>query len=170
MRAGNFVWAALAAAGCGGDPREACDALMLCARTVNPFLVEDLAAEYGEAGRCWAEQDGAACEQACTDEMVALWLPSGAATCDPEPITGTPMLSEPQFAEAYWAFLCDLYVSCTGRDSCPDETPDQACYGGRFDPERAAACLEEPPFCSDQGDWSYVEVSEPCREVCDYGY
>ena len=156
----------VALSGCGGNRLTACEALTACVGLVNPFLMEETLAEYGHEGACLAGGDPEACQLACEDELIGLWSSSGAAACDPEPVTGRSVLSKAAFTEDYNALLCSVYESCTPERGCPEI--DDVCYGGTFDPLAAERCLDEPAECVQGDGYAYVEPGEACRDLCIY--
>src|SRR5690349_9493662 len=117
------AWLVLAS--CAGEEereREACDALLSCASVVNPFLVEDLEAAYGEEGACWAGDDTSACADACENALTGLWVEfDHPDDCDPFAFVEPGNLTEAQFFDAFGTAYCDALNTCNGDGACsPD--------------------------------------------------
>lgn len=163
MRTTGAVLLAMWVSGCGRE-RPPCETMLLCMAAANPFLVPDATARYGPDGQCWRE--GGACEEECIDQLETLWVSTGFAACDPEPVTGEFVYSRGRFAEAYEAILCDAYEACTPARTCQDL--DDPCPYGTFVPEQAELCLQSEPECIENYGYAYVRTAEACNRVCEY--
>ncbi|MEZ4235582.1 MAG: hypothetical protein R3F59_05340 [Myxococcota bacterium] len=159
--AARWVWVAAVAA-CGAPQDSPCDALQRCVLSVNPFLGEAYAAQYGEHGTCLLDGGEHGCAAACTAELRDFYLRSGSPACDPEPFTGEALLSEPEYAQWQFDHQCELYATCGYNVDCSDREPSEyVCWSGEFDPDMAEACMADPPGCRDNG-------ADACNRVCRY--
>ena len=162
--AGILAMALLAApSACGTANRPTCDALIRCVGVMNPFLLAPTDADFGADGACWDTDSRETCEAVCAEQLVALWIPSGVDACDPGPVTGEWVLSEPQFLERFNTLWCDAYDDCTNGAECFER--DVACSGGRFDPEAAQACLDVGGVQCREDRFYYPDA---CESYCSY--
>lgn len=164
------VWM-VACASAEHEARESCDALLACASIVNPFLVRDFDAAYGEEGVCWETSDEPAlCEEACEQGLVGLWIefehPEG---CDPSTFVEPGSLTVEQFFSEFDRRYCEAVETCNpGRGYCREYYGGYAAENCRgYDPVAADLCLATDFGCDDRYGYGYPVAPTACDGVCD---
>lgn len=153
------------------EAREVCDALLACASIVNPFIVRDFEASYGEEGVCWeTAEDVSLCAQSCETSLTGLWIEYDHADgCDPSDFVTPGSLTVEQFFDQFDGEFCAAVKRCD---------PNRGCYGyygngsaencEDYDPLAADLCLSEEMVCNDANYYSpYPIVPTVCADVCD---